>query len=134
MKNKQNQCCKAAAVEALGQHVQQQAPDELVRVKPHRLPAARTVDAIGRLKLCPVIRFQRSTCGGGGEDLDGLPVVFETAAIARRVQENVRLLQHPKAPVTAAGPQRADTSCSAAHRCCGPILLQKDFGRPREQH
>ena len=36
----------ANAVEALGQHVQQEAPDELVRVKPHRLPAARAVDAI----------------------------------------------------------------------------------------
>ena len=36
----------ADAVEALGQHVQQEAPDELVRVKPHRLPAARAVDAI----------------------------------------------------------------------------------------
>src|SRR5271166_4103930 len=33
----------ADAVEALGQHVQEKAPDELVRVKPHRLPAARTV-------------------------------------------------------------------------------------------
>jgi hypothetical protein len=31
-------------LEAIGQHVQQKAPDELVRVKPHRLPAAR--DAI----------------------------------------------------------------------------------------
>ena len=36
----------ADAVEALGQHVQQETPDELVRVKPHRLPAARAVDAI----------------------------------------------------------------------------------------
>ena len=36
----------ADAVEAPGQHVQEKAPDELVRVKPHRLPAARTVDAI----------------------------------------------------------------------------------------
>ena len=36
----------ANAVEALGQHVQKQAADELVRVKPHRLPAARPVDAI----------------------------------------------------------------------------------------
>ena len=36
----------ADAVEALGQHVQKKAPDELVRVKPHRLPTARTVDAI----------------------------------------------------------------------------------------
>ena len=34
------------AVEAPGQHVQQKAPDELVRVKPHRLPVARPVDAI----------------------------------------------------------------------------------------
>src|SRR5262245_51592502 len=33
-------------MEALGQDVQQKAPDELVRVKPHRLPAARAVDAI----------------------------------------------------------------------------------------
>ena len=32
----------ADAVEALGQHVQQKAADDLVRVKPHRLPAART--------------------------------------------------------------------------------------------
>ena len=30
----------------LWQNVQQEAPDELVRVKPHRLPAARAVDAI----------------------------------------------------------------------------------------
>ena len=34
------------SVEALGQHVHQEAPDELVRVKPHRLPATRAVDAI----------------------------------------------------------------------------------------
>ena len=33
-------------MEALGQHVQEKAADELVRVKPHRLPTARTVDAI----------------------------------------------------------------------------------------
>ena len=33
-------------MEALGQHVHQEAPDELVRVKPHRLPAAWAVDAI----------------------------------------------------------------------------------------
>ena len=36
----------ADAVEAFGQHVQEKAPDELVRVKPHCLPAAWTVDAI----------------------------------------------------------------------------------------
>ena len=36
----------ADAVEALGQHVHQEAPDKLVRVKPHGLPAARAVDAI----------------------------------------------------------------------------------------
>src|SRR6516225_1775690 len=36
----------ADAVEALGQHVHQEAPDKLVRVKAHRLPAARAVDAI----------------------------------------------------------------------------------------
>ena len=36
----------ADAVEAPGQHVEKKTPDELVRVKPHRLPAARTVDAI----------------------------------------------------------------------------------------
>src|SRR5882757_5951448 len=35
----------ADAVEALGQHVQEEAPDELVRVKLHRLPAAWAVDA-----------------------------------------------------------------------------------------
>src|SRR5437773_6424603 len=29
------------AVEALGQHVHQETPDELVRVKPHRLPPIR---------------------------------------------------------------------------------------------
>ena len=34
------------AVEALGQHVQEKAPDELVRVKPHRLPAFGPGDAI----------------------------------------------------------------------------------------
>ena len=33
-------------MEALGQHVHQEAPDKLVRGKPHRLPAARAVDAI----------------------------------------------------------------------------------------
>jgi hypothetical protein len=33
-------------VEALGQHVQEKAPDELVRVEPHRLPAVWTVDPI----------------------------------------------------------------------------------------
>jgi hypothetical protein len=33
------------AVEALGQHVRKKAADELVRMKPHRLPAAWTVDA-----------------------------------------------------------------------------------------
>src|SRR5689334_20085778 len=36
----------ADAVEALGQHVQQEAPDELVRLKPHRLPAVGSVAAI----------------------------------------------------------------------------------------
>jgi hypothetical protein len=36
----------ADAVETLRQHVQQETPDELVRVKPHRLPAAGAVDAI----------------------------------------------------------------------------------------
>src|SRR6516164_7576122 len=36
----------ADAVEALGQHVHQEAPDKLMRVKPHGLPAARAVDAI----------------------------------------------------------------------------------------
>src|SRR6478672_5040194 len=36
----------ADAVKTLGQHVQQEAPDELVRMKPHRLPAAGAVDAI----------------------------------------------------------------------------------------
>ena len=33
-------------METLGQQVQQEAADELVRMKPHRLPAARAVDAI----------------------------------------------------------------------------------------
>jgi hypothetical protein len=39
----------ADAVEALGQHVHQEAPDKLVRVKPHRLPhfGDRKVDAAG---------------------------------------------------------------------------------------
>src|SRR6516164_5613236 len=36
----------ADAVEALGQHVQQEAPDELVRLEPHRLPAIGSADAI----------------------------------------------------------------------------------------
>ncbi len=36
----------ADAVEALGQHVHQETSDELVRVKPHRLPAIRAVEAI----------------------------------------------------------------------------------------
>jgi len=36
----------ADAVEALGQHVQQKTPDELVWVKPHRLPAARSINAV----------------------------------------------------------------------------------------
>ncbi len=36
----------ADAVEAFGQHVDEEAADELVRVKPHRLPAIRAVDAI----------------------------------------------------------------------------------------
>ena len=36
----------ADAVEASGQHVHEKAPDELVRVKPHRLPAVRPFDAI----------------------------------------------------------------------------------------
>ena len=43
----------ADAVEAPGQHVHEKAPDELVRVKPHRLPAARPVDAIVFLKWTP---------------------------------------------------------------------------------
>ena len=33
-------------MEAPGQHVHEKAPDELVRVKPHRLPAVRTFDTI----------------------------------------------------------------------------------------
>jgi hypothetical protein len=36
----------ADAVEAFGQHVQEKAPDELVRVKPHCLPAVRPFDTI----------------------------------------------------------------------------------------
>jgi hypothetical protein len=36
----------ADAMEAAGQHVHEKAPDELVRVEPHRLPARRAVDAI----------------------------------------------------------------------------------------
>jgi hypothetical protein len=36
----------ADAVKVLGQHVQQEAPDELVRVKPNRLPAVGAADAI----------------------------------------------------------------------------------------
>jgi hypothetical protein len=40
----------AVAVEALGQHVHEKAADELVRVKPHRLPAARTVVTIGHFE------------------------------------------------------------------------------------
>jgi hypothetical protein len=36
----------ADAVEAHGQHVHQETSDELVRVKPHRLPAARAANAI----------------------------------------------------------------------------------------
>jgi len=34
------------AMETLGQHMQQEASDELVRAEPHHLPAARAVDAI----------------------------------------------------------------------------------------
>jgi hypothetical protein len=45
----------ADAVKALGQHVQQKAPDQLVRVKPHRLPAARAVDAM-------VLPAERDAC------------------------------------------------------------------------
>jgi hypothetical protein len=37
----------ADAMEALGQHVQQEAPDELVRMKPHRLPAEGDAGVIG---------------------------------------------------------------------------------------
>jgi hypothetical protein len=33
-------------VEALGQHVDQETSDELVRVKPHRLPAIGAFEAI----------------------------------------------------------------------------------------
>ncbi len=36
----------ADAVEAFGQHMHQEAPDELVRVKPHGLPAVLAADAI----------------------------------------------------------------------------------------
>ena len=36
----------ADAVKALREHVQEKAPDELVRGKPHRLPAVRPGDAI----------------------------------------------------------------------------------------
>src|ERR1700747_1437576 len=36
----------ADAGEALWQHVQQEAADDLMRVKPHRLPAGWAVDAI----------------------------------------------------------------------------------------
>jgi hypothetical protein len=40
----------ADTVEALGQNVQQEVPDELMRVKPHRLPAARLRNAKNRGK------------------------------------------------------------------------------------
>src|SRR5215475_7236160 len=36
----------ADAVETLGQHVDQETSDELVRLKPHRLPSVGAVDAI----------------------------------------------------------------------------------------
>jgi hypothetical protein len=36
----------ADTMEALGRHMQQEAPDELVQMKPHRLSARRTVGAV----------------------------------------------------------------------------------------
>ena len=64
----------ADAVEALGQHMQEKAADELVRVKPHRLPAVRTVDAIilpaerdaggRRLRRGGGSRWRRDGCNG----------------------------------------------------------------------
>jgi len=60
----------ANAVEALGQHVQKKAADELVRVKPHGFPTARPVDAI-------VLPAERDAGVGGCDEAavgDGDPV------------------------------------------------------------
>src|SRR6516162_2529503 len=54
----------ADAVEALGQHVHQEAPDKLVRLKPHGLPAARAVDAI-------VLATERDAGVVGGNEAAG---------------------------------------------------------------
>ena len=54
-------------MEALGQDMPQETPDELVRVKPHRLPAVRAVDAIvfpAECDLC-VLEADQTVIGYG---------------------------------------------------------------------
>ena len=73
------------SVEALGQHVHQEAPDELVRVKPHRVPAVGaisaksmpSVQALGRALTSPdlkgstfVVAGHTDAAGGDGYNQD----------------------------------------------------------------
>lgn len=83
----------ADAVEALGQHVHQEAPDELVRVKPHSLPAARAVDAV-------VLPAERNGAVVGGNEAavrDGDPMGV-TGEIAQHLlgrRERRLAIDHP---------------------------------------
>jgi len=91
----------ADAVEALGQHVHQETPDELVRMKPHRLPAAGAVDAL-------VLPAERNGAVVGCNEAavrDGNPVGV-TGEIAQHLlgpSERRFAIDHPLDP-----PQRGD--------------------------
>ena len=94
-------------MEALGQHVQQEAPDELVRVKPHRLPAARAVDAI-------VLPAERDAgvvgCNEAAvRDGDTVRVTGKIAQHLLGARERRLAVDHPLAV-----PQRADEALERA--------------------
>src|SRR5262244_1996539 len=81
------------AVEALGQHVHQEAPDKLVRVKPHGLPAGRAVDAI-------VLPAERDAGVVGGDeaavrDGDTMRVTGEIAQHLLRSRERRLAVDYP---------------------------------------
>ena len=88
-------------MEALGQHVHQEAPDKLVRVKPHRLPAAWAVDAIvlPTERDAGVVGYNEATVRDG----DTMRVTGEIAQHLLGSRERRRAVDYP-----VDAPQRGD--------------------------
>jgi Phage integrase family len=134
------------AVEAGGQHVHQEAPDELVRRERHGFPAARTFDAI----VLPAERH--ATVNGGDEpaigDGDAVGVARQIGQHGLRSTERMLGIDHPialaqrrqirlegsdviEAPASPA-PFRSTTPRSACSALQGhPHLRPKPSDRPR---